>query len=84
MKNYDYLFILICLFIFRIIMLSATYADSICLTALFAYKLGSSYLESKKTSDKNVEAIQVLSNELADTKNSLSGIKAAVNFVSKR
>jgi hypothetical protein len=94
MKNYDFVFILVCLFVLRIILFSASYADSICLLSILAYIASQEILKNKKlTSEvlvkvsKNEELtnarIVELSNEIVKVRNSAEGIKAAVNFSKK-
>lgn len=91
MKNYDFVFILLCLFIFRIILLSGHYSDAICLASILAYRLVDKYLKQKRISSQVEEKLaenqkevqnqlQVLANELVKVKNSAEGLKAAVTF----
>ena len=91
MKNYDYLLILVCLFVLRIILLSGSYPDAMCLTSLLLYRLSNKYLNQRKISDnledqvkKNEELvkgqIQVLAEEVVKVKNTTEGFKAAINL----
>lgn len=94
MRNYDFLFILVCFFVLRIVLFSATYADSICLIGILAYKIGKQVLEIKKVSndvdDKikaneiaNNQKLQTLAEEIVKVRNSTEGIKAAVNLAKR-
>lgn len=94
MKNYDVLFILACLFILRVVAFSASYGDAICLVGLLAYKLGKDFLDFKKISIEEVEQlkkdnkkimdnIQIISNEVVDSKNNILAVKAALNLIKK-
>ena len=94
MKNYDFILILVCLFLFRIILLSGQYSDAICLTAVLAYRIADNYLKEKKLSSQLEEKVlknqkevqdqlQVLANEVVKVKNSAEGLKAAVTFARK-
>jgi hypothetical protein len=91
MRNYDFLFILACLFIFRIVIFSASYADAMCLLAILAYKIGNQFLKDKKLNSEVLQVIQKneelnsirfeqLAQELIKVKNNNEAIKAAVNF----
>lgn len=95
MRNYDFILMLVSLFVLRIIAFSATYADAICLIGILAYKLGKSHLDIKKTekdavdriekSDAlNLERFQQLADEIVKVKNASEGLKAAINLTSKR
>jgi hypothetical protein len=95
MKNQQILFAILCLFLFRLIVFSGTYVDSICILALLAYKLGSKLLELKniqsevlvkvETLEQNSAArLQELSNEVIKLRNNNEGIKAAINLTAKR
>jgi hypothetical protein len=94
MKNYDFVLILVCLFVLRIILLSGSYPDSICLAAILLYRLADKYLKQKKISDsleeqvkKNEELvknqIQVLADEVVKIRNTTEGFKAAINLGKK-
>ena len=94
MKNYDFILILVCLFVLRIILLSGSYPDSICLVALLGYRLTDMYLKNKKISsdlEEKVKAnqslvnsqLQELANEVIKVRNASEGLKAAVNFGKK-
>jgi len=94
-KNYDFIFILVCLFVFRIIALSGSFADAICLIAVLGYILGDKLLNQRKlendvkeqlTKDKAELAkhIETLATELIKVKNTTESIKAATGFINKR
>lgn len=91
MRNYDFLFILACLFVFRIVVFSASYADAICLLSILAYKIANQLLKDKKLSNDVLEVIakneqtnsyrfEQLAQEIVKVKNNNEAIKAAVNF----
>ena len=91
MRNYDFLLILSCLFVVRIIAFSGSYADAICLLGLLSYLVAKEVLKIKKvsndvfdklskTEELNNARFQELANEVVRVKNSTEGIKAAVNF----
>lgn len=91
MRNYDFLFILACLFILRIVVFSASYADAICLLSILAYKIGTQLLKDKKLGNEVLEVIkkneefnstrfEQLAQEIVKVKNNNEAIKAAVNF----
>ena len=95
MKKYDILLILVCLFVFRIITLSGSYPDAICLIALLGYMLGGKVLENKnitnealvridKNHDLTQKQIQVLAEEVQKAKSSSEGLKAAMNLGYKK
>ena len=94
-KNYDFIFILVCLFVFRIIALSGSFADAICLIAVLGYILGDKLLNQRKlendvkeqlTKDKAelVKHIDTIATELIKVKNTTESIKAATGFINKR
>lgn len=94
MRNYDFLFILVCFFILRIVVFSASYADAICLLSILAFKLGSKFLDAKKissdleqkvqTQDNLTNArLQALADEIIKVRNSAEGIKAAINLTKR-
>lgn len=94
-KNYDFIFILACLFVFRVIALSASFSDALCLIAVLGYLFGSKLLASRKiesevkeqiTKDKEEisKNIEVLANELIKVKNATESLKAATGFLNKR
>jgi len=94
-KNYDFIFILVCLFVFRVILLSASFADAACLSAALAFILGNKHLNEKKVSneladiiakDKEVtqQQIEVLAQEVQKNRVVTEGLKAANSFMNKR
>lgn len=94
MKNYDFILILVGLFVLRVIMFSGSYADSISLAALLAYLIAKQVIGIKAISNealvlikKNEEEtnakLQVLADEIVKTKNSAEGLKAAINFTKR-
>jgi hypothetical protein len=94
-KNYDFIFILAYLFVFRIIALSGSFADAVCLIAILGYILGDKLLNNRKienevkeqlTKDKQEFAkhIESLSAEIIRVKNTTESIKAATGFINKR
>lgn len=91
MKNYDYIFILVCLFVLRIIMLSGSIVDAISLIGILTYHLANKVIKDKKITNEalvRIESnheltqsqIRVMAEELNKAKVSAEGIKAAVNF----
>lgn len=94
-KNYDFIFILLCIFVFRIILLSSTYPDAICIIAILGYIFGNKLLEQRKL-DSDIKQqisndrqeinkhIEILANELTKVKNTTESIKAATGFLNKR
>ena len=89
--KYGVLFVLLCFFITRIVVFSASYADAICLIAILAYRFGSEFLEAgliskgalsdlRKLEDETNVKLQTLSDEIVKVKNSSEALKAAVNF----
>lgn len=91
MKKYDFMLILVGLFTLRIILLSGSYADAICLLGVLAYTIGSQYFETKKVSNDLLEVIkkneelnsvrfEQLAQEIVKVRNNNDAIKAAVNF----
>ena len=94
-KNYDFIFILGCLFVFRIIALSGSFADAICLIAILGYILGDKLLNQRKIEDQVigkltkdnadlVKHIDTLATEITKVKNATESIKAATGFINKR
>ena len=94
MKNINYLLILMCLFVLRIVIFSGGYPDAICLASLLAYFLADKYINTKVVSDQMADIVQknkelaerqmnALANEIQNAKNSADGIKAAINFIKK-
>ena len=94
MKSYDFVFILVCLFVLRIVLFSASYADAACLFSVFAFLTTNEILKVKKISNQVLEKVTKnedttnariveLSNEMVKIRNAAEGIKAAVNFVKK-
>lgn len=91
MKNYDYIFILVCLFVLRIIMLSGSIVDAISLIGILTYHLANKVIKDRKITSEalvRIESnheltqnqIKVMAEELNRTKVAAEGIKAAVNF----
>ncbi len=89
--KYGILFVLICFFITRIVVFSASYADAICLIAILGYKFGVEFLENslisknalsdlRKSEEETNAKLQILSDEIVKVKNSSEALKAAVNF----
>jgi len=94
MKNYDFILILTCLFVFRIIMISGSYAEAICLVALLAYKVACKYLAGKKLTNEVAEKIlkdqelinsqmKIVAEEASRAKQVSEGMKAALNITRK-
>lgn len=94
MRNYDFLFILLCLFVVRVIAFSGTYADAICMLGLLAYAVSKEVLKQKKLSGELAEQIeqykktndarlQELADEVVRIKNTSDGIKAAFNMTKR-
>lgn len=95
MRNQQIIFVLLCLFVLRLIVFSGTYVDAICILSILAYKLGLDFLDHKKLQsevlvklNKNEELnnlkFQELANEIIKVKNSSEGLKAAINLTAKR
>lgn len=95
MRNQQVMFVLLSLFVLRIIAFSGTYVDSICIVSILAYKLGMEYLNNKRVSsevlikiDENEklsrERMQQLADEVIRVKNSSEGLRAAINLTSKK
>lgn len=91
MRKIDFMLILASLFILRIIVFSAGYADAMCLTSVLIFRLTKEYLKIKKIQSEvliRVEAqdtrLQHIADEVTRVKNSSEGLKAAINLTSKR
>ncbi len=95
MKNINYLLILVCLFVLRFVVFSGGYPDALCLVALLGYFLAEKYINTKVVSDEMADIVQknkenterqmqLLADEIQKAKNSADGIKAAINFASKK
>ena len=78
MKNYDFILILTCLFVFRIIMISGSYAEAICLVALLAYRATDKYLTDKKLTNELAEEIKKTTQEIAEDQQRLGKQMQAV------
>ena len=94
MKSYDFVFILVCLFVLRIVFFSASYADAMCLVSILAFLVSNEVIKAKKISSQVLEKVNKnedltnariveLSNEMIKIRNAAEGIKAAVNFTKK-
>ena len=94
MRKQDFIFVLLCLFVLRLIAFSGTYVDSICIVAILAYQLGNRVLEMKnitnealvkitKNEELNSQRFQEVATELTRVRNSNDGIKAAFNLAKK-
>ena len=94
MKSYDFVFILVCLFVLRIVFFSASYADAMCLVSILAFLVSNEVIKAKKISSQVLEKVNKnedltnariveLSNEMIKIRNAAEGIKAAVNFNKK-
>lgn len=94
MKIYDFVFILVCLFVLRIIMFSASYADAICLLSILAFLMANEVVKVKKISSQVLEKVNKteqltnariteLNSEMIKVRNAAEGIKTAVNFTKK-
>lgn len=95
MRNQQVIFVLLSLFVLRLIAFSGTYVDSICIVAILGYKLGLEYLNNKKVANEvlvkideaeklNRERMQQLADEVIRVKNSSEGLRAAINLTSKK
>ncbi len=95
MRNQQIMFVLLCLFVLRLILFSGTYVDSICILAILGYKFGLVFLNYRKienealvriskNEDLNNQRFQELANEIVKVKNSSEGLKAAINLTAKR
>jgi hypothetical protein len=91
MKNYDYIFILMCIFVLRITVLSGSYADVLCLIGILAYHLGNKIIEKNKITNEaliKIESnheltqsqIKIIAEEVNKAKVAAEGVKAAINF----
>jgi hypothetical protein len=91
MRKIDIMLILASLFVLRIIVFSAGYADSICLLTVFGFIAVKEYLQVKKISNNILESLkrseeltgtrfEQLSQEIVKVRNNNEAIKAAVNF----
>lgn len=80
MKNVDWIFLLICLFITRIIMLSASFPDSICLIALLGYRYAAQYIEARKLSADVLKAVEDSRDEVKRTRDSVDMLKLSAGF----
>jgi hypothetical protein len=94
MKSYDFVFILACLFVLRIVFFSASYADAMCLLSLLAFLVANEIIKVKKISSQVLEKVNKneeltntriveLGNEIIKVRNAAEGIKTAVNFNKK-
>jgi hypothetical protein len=94
MKNYDFILILTCLFVFRIIMISGSYAEAICLVALLAYRVSFKYLDDKKLTNEVADKIikdqellnsqmKIVAEDASRAKQVSEGVKAAFNITRK-
>jgi hypothetical protein len=95
MRNYDLMLILIGLFVLRVIVFSAGYADALCLLAILAYKFGKEYVVLKKVTNDIEEKIKQqesinnirltqLADEIVKVRNSSDGLRAAINLTAKK
>lgn len=84
MKNFDWIFALICVFIFRIVVIGASFADAFCLLAVLAYRFGGQYVEAKKVSDNIVKEIIDAKEDIKKAKESIDVVKLANGFGNKR
>jgi hypothetical protein len=91
MRNYDYIFILMCLFVLRVTLLSGSFADVLCLIGVLAYHLGNKIIENNKITNEalvKIESnheltqnqIKVIAEEVNKAKTTAEGVKAAINF----
>jgi hypothetical protein len=90
MKNYDVILILVSIFVLRVIVFSAGYADSICLLGLLSvFAVREHLATNKRTSEalvrieSNEAKLRHLAEEMNRVKNSSDGLKAAINLTSK-
>jgi hypothetical protein len=84
MKNFDWIFALICVFIFRIVAIGASFADAFCLLAILAYRFFDKYAKAKKVSDDVVKEISEAKEEIKKAKESIDVVKLANGFGIKR
>lgn len=91
MRNYDYIFILMCLFVLRVTLLSGSFADVLCLLGVLAYHLGNKIVEKNKITNEaliKIESnheltqnqIKIIAEEVNKAKTTAEGVKAAINF----
>lgn len=83
MKNLDYLFILICIYLGRIIALGASFPEAVVFIACISYLLVSKYLNYKEIEKYNMnvdEKINKLQEEVSITRDSISALKVGNTF----
>jgi hypothetical protein len=91
MKSLQLIFVLLCLFITRIIAFSGSFADALCLIAILAYLLCLKVIEQKQINKEMIEILNKSTEELEGKIKSLTSdvenvqkqndsIKAAVGF----
>lgn len=84
-----------CIFVFRVIMLSASYADALCLVALLAYHFGDKFVKAKNISQdvlsklesnaKMTEAkLDVMGQEVHKVRSVVDMLKTTSSFLNKK
>jgi hypothetical protein len=84
MKNFDWIFALICVFIFRIVAIGASFPDAVCLLAVLSYRFCEKHIEAKKVSDNMIKEITDAKEEIKKAKESIDVVKLASGFGIKR
>lgn len=95
MRKQNFIFVLLSLFVLRLIVFSGTLVDAMAIMGILAYKLGVEFLEQKqitnealvrisKNEELSVQRFQEVATEIAKLKNANDGIKAAFNLTNKK
>ena len=84
MKKLNWIHVLLCVFIGRIILMSASYPDAICLVALIAYKFSDKYFKAKNVEDTVMQEIKEAKEEMKKARESVDAVKIATGFGMKR
>ena len=84
MKKINWIHLLICLFIFRIIAISASFPDALCLVALLGFKFADRYAKAKNISDEIVKDIAEAKEESKKAREAVDTVKLSTGFTARR
>lgn len=84
MKNINWIHVLICLFIFRVIAMSASFPDALCLIALLGFKFADRYVKAKAVADSIIQDVVEAKEESRKARESVDTVKLSSGFTTRR
>lgn len=84
MKNINWIHVLICLFVFRIIAMSASFPDALCLIALLGFKFADRYVKAKNIADGIIKDVVEAKEESRKARESVDTVRLSTGFSARR